>query len=308
MKTNETTLANTLPTSDSFSTNYDAWGWIVQYGLRVYGFVILTYLLVTAYTGSFFMADTEDYVASILAFPNRNIEFWDFGHILWRPLGWIAWELFRPVLTLRYKDPASGVALVLIAISWISGFASALLVVVMLRRYSRSSLVANVVSFGFIGSQAFLNYVHTGSPYVPGLLFLVVATLLMVNETQCGKLTVGKAVVAGLANGCGCWAVDSISMGLARASSRPFYPVRKPFCDQTVRDLDGRLANGVSGDGLSSSTNAFADCDHSRPYRMDCFFRAWRADSWFQAYGVWPRPDIHKHGQRRATGQALSPP
>src|SRR4029453_12983264 len=132
-------------------------------------------------TGSFFMADTQDYVESILAFQaGRDYSFWDFAHVLWRPLGWLLWEVFRPLAMLHYPASANAaVTFVLIALNWIAGLVTVVLMHALVCRYSRSTFVANFVTFAFICSQAFLNFVHTGAPYVTGLAFLVAAFSLM---------------------------------------------------------------------------------------------------------------------------------
>ena len=50
---------------------------------------IAIYTLVSQLTGAFFMADTVDYIADVYRhYSGVNNTLWEFGHLIWRPLGW----------------------------------------------------------------------------------------------------------------------------------------------------------------------------------------------------------------------------
>src|SRR5215831_18002202 len=69
--------------------------------------LILVYLIVWVFTRAHFMADTNVYTEAILdhgqvgaADDFRSLTsnpFWDFGHLWWRPFGWLCWLLFQPL-------------------------------------------------------------------------------------------------------------------------------------------------------------------------------------------------------------------
>jgi len=61
---------------------------------RRYGFVIAAYIVATFSTSAIFMGDTVDYVESITLWSRGvNHNFWEFAHLLWRPLGWVTSSL-----------------------------------------------------------------------------------------------------------------------------------------------------------------------------------------------------------------------
>lgn len=54
--------------------------------LRPYGYLLGVHILVTWQTQPVFQGDTSGYVTSIVArLSGMYLEFWDFGHLLWRP-------------------------------------------------------------------------------------------------------------------------------------------------------------------------------------------------------------------------------
>src|ERR1043166_8777951 len=98
--------------------------------LRAWSVVIAAYLLATAVTNAAFMADTHDYVTSILT----GVEFWEFGHLLWRPLGWLLFHALAPLTGLLTGaegplplDARAQATLVLLALNWLARLAAALL-------------------------------------------------------------------------------------------------------------------------------------------------------------------------------------
>ena len=77
--------------------------------------VVLLYVTALAVTNAHFMADSGGYVVSILSFAgveeyvveNPTVRdyraqnsFWDFGHLLWRPLALLVFKVFSPISAL----------------------------------------------------------------------------------------------------------------------------------------------------------------------------------------------------------------
>ena len=99
------------------------------------------YVSASVFTNAHFMADSGGYVVSILAYAgvdeyvveNPTINnfraensFWDFGHLLWRPLGLLLFKIFRPLSSLVIgPDPAHNVMFLLMAVNFVAGLVSA---------------------------------------------------------------------------------------------------------------------------------------------------------------------------------------
>ena len=136
---------------------------------------IAIYILITSVTGAFFMADTVDYVSSVLRHEQGvNFVFWDFRHLFWRPLGWVVFHYSN--LVLSYIDiPAAraGITRIFIALNWIAGLVSVLLLRQLLRRFCDRAWAINFALLTFLFAQGFMNFLHSGSSYVFGLSLLI---------------------------------------------------------------------------------------------------------------------------------------
>ncbi len=163
--------------------------WVRQMGLP-----ILIYLLVTLLTDAFFMGDTADYVSSAIT----GVEFWEFGHLFWRPLGWLLFQVFHPLTEkLVGANPHLEITLLLVIVNWLAGLFSVLLLRGFLRRFIKQEWVVVVTVIAFIFAQAFLNYSQSGSSYVPGLAMLMLGFYLMTPDED--HFNWKRAFFAGLA-------------------------------------------------------------------------------------------------------------
>jgi len=163
-------------------------------------------------TKAHFMADSGGYVVSILAYAgvdeyvteNPLVEnyrsqnaFWDFGHLFWRPVGFLLFKIFGRVSKLVIgPDPASNLYFLFMSLNFVAGLLSVLLLYALMNKYVGPAL-AVLVSTCFIFSHAFLNFTQTASSYVPGLAFLMVALYLLFKDK--GNLSPLTAICAGLA-------------------------------------------------------------------------------------------------------------
>jgi len=138
------------------------------------GVWILLYAVLTCVTGAYFMADTVDYVAAVYQYDHGiNFVFWDFRHLFWRPLGWVLLHLVNPFLSAGARsEPRMTVIYIFLMLNWIAGLFSLFLLRALLRRFCTRWTV-EFSSVMFLFSFAFLNYVHSGSSYIPGLMFLL---------------------------------------------------------------------------------------------------------------------------------------
>ena len=164
--------------------------------LRPHGLVAAAYLAATAFTGAGFMGDTADYVESLLT----RVEFWEFGHLVWRPMGWLVLQVSRPLTpSMAAGDPRAEAAFALIAINWIAGLVAVLLMRAWLSRISKREWVATVATLAFVFSHAFLNFSQTGSSYIPGLMLLLLGLYLLARAGERPERSTPAALLAGAA-------------------------------------------------------------------------------------------------------------
>ncbi len=145
------------------------------------------------------MADTVDYVSAVyLHDQGINYVFWDFRHLFWRPLGWVFLHLFGGFLSPITGDvPRIAVLYIFITINLVCGLVSLFLLRGLLRRFQNPEWTIECASVAFVFSYAFLNYIHGGTPYIPGLMFLLLGTDLMARSAESetlGYLPYGAAL------------------------------------------------------------------------------------------------------------------
>lgn len=188
---------------------FDEWeGERWQARLRLYAPVVLIYIGALICTGAAFMGDTVHYVNSVMArIEGGYLHFWEFGHLLWRPLGWLAYKIFSPVTSLFVgADTRYNVTFILIALNWATGLLAALALNCTLRRVCKREWVLITATAAFIFSNAFLDYIHAGCAYVPGLAFLLVGFAILTggsgdiaNPRQQRQPSVARGVWGGAA-------------------------------------------------------------------------------------------------------------
>ncbi|HEX5735904.1 MAG TPA: hypothetical protein VF131_23965, partial [Blastocatellia bacterium] len=163
--------------------------------IKRYGLVVGTYILATMFTDAFNLADSVGYAGSVV-----NSRLLEFGHLLWRPLGWVLLKVFGPVTTLFVgPDPLANANLILIALNWVAGLSSVVLMFKLVMIVSKRRWVANIVAIGLTFSQGFLNYAQSGTAYVPGLALLLLGLYIMVKGAERPERAWRTALFAGLA-------------------------------------------------------------------------------------------------------------
>jgi hypothetical protein len=148
------------------------------------GLLVICYVLITALTGAHFMADTREYATHILEFQRAVANnLWDFGHLFWRPLGWLTFVLTKPVTRLFVgENERAQVIVTLIAITWICGLVSVVFFFDLTTRVVKRRWIALVATIAFLFADAFLNYVHAGCAYVPGLAGLIFGMWFLIRD------------------------------------------------------------------------------------------------------------------------------
>ena len=146
-------------------------------------FLIVIFFIVWLGTGAHFMADTNVYAEAILRHQHsgdpvdyRSLTsnpFWDFGHVLWRPFGWLCFVFMRPATWLLAHSEQEQVILTLIGINIIAALASVCCFFLLARRIVGHIWPAALATLGLLSADAFLNYSHSGNAYVVGVAWLV---------------------------------------------------------------------------------------------------------------------------------------
>lgn len=191
---------------------------------RSYVLVVTVYVVTTILTNAYFMADTPDYVDSIVAFAGgRYYDFWEFGHLFWRPLGWFLYVVCKPLTSFAVGDDVRlNVTLMLLVLGWLTGLLSVFALHGVIGRLCSRAWITSLVTVSFIFSHGFLNFTQTGSSYIPGLSMLLLGLYVLARRGDGGnELT--TAILAGLAlAGSVCfWFPYILAMPAALAS--PFF-------------------------------------------------------------------------------------
>ena len=151
--------------------------WLYQYGV-----VLALYLLATLFTDAHYMGDTAQYTADILQYPHTR-EFWDFGHVLWRPTGWLLSKLLSPLTHIAAAtDARSNIVYTLMTVSWLAGLLCVILLCDLLHRFCSRAVTVNAAIAAFIVSNGFLNYAQTGSSYIPGLALFMLGLYILLRD------------------------------------------------------------------------------------------------------------------------------
>ena len=160
--------------------------------LASYGVVFSLYVFATWFTTPHTIGDTMVYVDAILRVINGGsttfrdqggfLSFWEFGHLLWRPLGWLFFRLADPLIRFTFgTDVRASVTLALIGLNWLFGVLAVFSLHALLSHLCRRERIILVATSGFIFSNAFLNFFQSGCSYVPGLALLLLGMYLIVK-------------------------------------------------------------------------------------------------------------------------------
>ncbi|HUS09705.1 MAG TPA: hypothetical protein VMZ30_04490 [Pyrinomonadaceae bacterium] len=158
--------------------------------IRSRAVAIAVYFLATIITDAYFMGDTPGYVYSILTYEHGGTfgwdnPFWEFGHLFWRPLGYLFFHLFRPITKIFVgEDERLQVTLVLMWLSWLSGLGCVLLLRSLTAHFITKQWVCNLIVVAFIAANAFLNYAQTGCTYAAGMMLFLLGMLLLAQSSD----------------------------------------------------------------------------------------------------------------------------
>lgn len=143
-----------------------------------YGIVILAWFLLLVLTRSLFAGDTAWFVDDILGFLHRDPAVWahmaDFGHIAWRPVGWLLSAAVLHIFALPYPEVVV-IAGVLEAVNIAATLVCAVALTTWGLRVTGSPFAAGAAAICFLWTTTILDASRSGSPWIPGLAFLLLA-------------------------------------------------------------------------------------------------------------------------------------
>jgi hypothetical protein len=176
--------------------------------------VVVAFLACYLLTAPDYIGDTTRYVNDALTrAAGRPAPFWEFGHLIWRP-----WAHFgMATLGYGYQDdlPAQAGARFLIHTNLAAAIGVLLLLLALLRRVAPAILAVTAV-VAVSCSNAFLTYSHSGTPYIPALLFSTATVLWLVKAAEDSARGRRYGLLAGVsfAIACALWFPFSVT-GLA---------------------------------------------------------------------------------------------
>jgi len=168
---NETT---SIPSGDSTRSSI---GRQTTYSLAIPTvFVLVVYALLIVVTRTLDQGDTGIYAEDIVKrLHGPAPEIWDFGHAIWRPIGYALLRVISPTSARAPEAFAYARATLALTILSVAGGAVALVsLVAWLRRVGLPLTIVALIAVGFSCAAAFLGYAQTGSSYVPALGMLLV--------------------------------------------------------------------------------------------------------------------------------------
>ncbi len=144
-------------------------------------FFLLLYGMVTPTEGG----DTVRYAADAVQHAHGHAaQFWEFGHLLWRPWGYLGLQWLGPWFERHYGD--SEIQAVTRFFVW-TNFACSLGTVIfiwgILQRLVSLPL-ATAIALAFCGANGFLGYVTLGSAYIPALCFECLSLWILVTRAR----------------------------------------------------------------------------------------------------------------------------
>jgi hypothetical protein len=201
--------------------------------------VFLLFLGVYFQTAPHYIGDTTRYVEDAVGHAQgRDTAFWEFGHLLWRPWAYAGYRMFGEAYGRWFGDgPEQAAARFLIQTNLVCSCAAVLLALYLLRK-AAPPWAAAVVALAMGCSAPFLDYSHSGAPYIPALLFSTLSLCLLVAAAEHLNDGLRYALMAGVsfAVACALWFPFSFT-GLGMALVTCVWPSRDAEAEKNGRAL-----------------------------------------------------------------------
>jgi len=172
-----------------------------------YLLLCILYFALLAWAKPNYGADPLSYAGDAYRFAQQHSlantrAIWEFGHLLWRPLGVLLLPFFEPLGYRFHVSPQLVPLMALITLSVLFTLAATLIVCHISRLLSGSNSAGVIVSILFLTTNAVLNYARSGYPYIPGLAMQLLAVSIIVtpfghtSKLWLRALTAGGALAA----------------------------------------------------------------------------------------------------------------
>jgi hypothetical protein len=163
--------------------------------MQHYALLLAIYALATWFTDPYYMNDTLWYTRDIL---DGGLQLWEPGHLLWRPLGWLLWQLSKPLADLVISiDDHTAILYTLVTINWLMGLLSIFSLRGLLGRVCNNEWIINIITIAFIFTQGFLNFTQTGSAYTVGLSLLLFGLYILTKANEASSTFFLHGIVGG---------------------------------------------------------------------------------------------------------------
>lgn len=154
--------------------------------LLPYVFGAAIFFIAVVLTDANFWADSADYVDSVVARRlGSNYNFWEFGHLFWRPFGSFVWTRFFPATSGDFWR--AEIFSIFQSANYFAGFVSTLVLTGILKKLKIRVSIIIITIVAFVFSHAVLNFAQTGASYVPALMFYLLGLFFAVRRAN-GKL------------------------------------------------------------------------------------------------------------------------
>jgi hypothetical protein len=168
---------------------------------------VALYILLLALTTPLYIGDTLMYAQNAADYIQGGGRLWEFGHLLWRPWGYLGWMLAGGAFARWFGDtPFDTIVRIFFISNHIAGLVCVFLLFRLLVRLVDPK-VALLVTLAFGCTNPMINYSQSGSSYTPGLMFLLLACWLAVRSLERPAQSTLYACLSGaaLAFAAGCW-------------------------------------------------------------------------------------------------------
>ena len=151
-----------------------------------------------------YIGDTMSYAMSVVRHRAGEAggafaELWEFGHLLWRPLGALLAPLALAVVPDSWStDPSVRIAYGFLAVSIMAALATGALCYDLVRRLAGWKAAA-LLTFGVSWANGFLMYALSGSSYIIALFFAVAALWVILGDPTSRRRQVLSAISAAAA-------------------------------------------------------------------------------------------------------------
>lgn len=158
----------------------------MQERASVYGIALIIFAVIHTLAGPITYGDTPYYVADVVAYSesqNPNL-LWEFGHLLWRPLGYSLWVATQPLFARWFADVRPQIFGAFIILSTLSGAAVAVVSAAIGRSLNLSKMTTCAVTLLVVCTNSIFIWSLSGAAYVTGFFLQLLSIYLIVNTTK----------------------------------------------------------------------------------------------------------------------------